>query len=256
MSFDFFDKVYCIHLPSQRERRNRIQKEFDEYGITDVTFVSATPPPVKFNMSNMRRNSRGEMGVNLSQIKAVVQALNDGAECPLFLEDDIEFDPSIKTTLQSIFNELPDEWGVLYLGGHPRGPVPARQAKQHSEHLWKIQRYSFADAYSIRRKHLHEFFEYWLENITQSDAMYDFILGEFAGKVGGYAAYPTLARQYAGPSSVTGQHDDKSTILPRAWASHIGPQNLTQDDRKSFDQWRKKHPGRWEQSLRNMAKKK
>jgi GR25 family glycosyltransferase involved in LPS biosynthesis len=256
VSFNFFDKVYCIHLPNQRERKTRLQKQFDEFGVTDVTFVSATPPPAKFKMSNMRRNSRGEMGVNLSQIKAVIQALDDGAETPLFLEDDIEFNPNTKQILASVFNELPSEWGVLYLGGHPRGPVPARQAKQHSEHLWKIQRHSFADGYCIKRPYLRSFFEYWCENITQDSAMYDFILGEFAGKVGGYAIYPTLVEQYAGHSSVTGQHDDKSTIVPRAWASHIGPTNLTNEHRTAFNKWRKKNPGRWEQSLKNMARKK
>ena len=162
----YFDKVYCIHLPKERERRSRIQKQFDEVGITDVTYVHATPPPAKFSMSNMRRNARGEFGVNLSQIKAVVQAISDGAQRPLFVEDDIEFKEYAGRFMNYIVQEMPEEWGVLYLGGHPRGPVPARRAtkEDHRDYLWKIQRYSFADAYSIRGDHLQKFFDYWCEN--------------------------------------------------------------------------------------------
>jgi hypothetical protein len=203
----------------------------------------------------MRRSARGEFGVNLSQIKAVVQAISDGAERPLFFEDDIEFiDPRFCTYA---IQELPEDWGVLYFGGHPRGPVPARRARlEGREYVWKIERYSFADAYSINGKYLQKFFDYWCENITRSDAMYDFILGEFAGKNNGYAVYPTICEQYAGKSAVTGQHDDKSSIVARAWASHIGPKRLVPRHKAIFEDWKRKNPGKWQQTLQRMAKKK
>jgi hypothetical protein len=203
----------------------------------------------------MRRSARGEFGVNLSQIKAVVTAIDDGAVTPLFIEDDIEFNEKSNSILQSVFNELPEKWDVLYLGGHPRGPVPARIAKQHSEHLWKIQRYSFADAYSINGTSLKRFYDFWCESITQENAMYDFILGDFAGLNNGYAIYPTLCEQYDSMSAVTGQPDSKNDILARAWAAHLGPQNLTPEHRQIFEQWKKKNPGKWEQTLRNQARK-
>ena len=255
MSFNFFDKVYCIHLPNDRERKSKIQKQFESVGIIDVKFVSATPPPAKFSMSNMRRNARGEFGVNLSQIKAIVQAISDGAQYPLFFEDDIVFNSWANEHINFIINELPNDWRVLYFGGHPRGPVPARRAKRYSDHLWKIQRYSFADAYCIRGEQLLHFYNFWLEHITQEDAMYDFILGEYAGANNGYAAYPILCEQYAGKSSVTNKHDDKSNIIARAWAAHIGPNNLVPKHKAIFDEWKRKNPGKWETSLRNMAKK-
>lgn len=257
MFSQYFDKVYCIHLPNERERKGRIQKQFDDMGFTDVNYISATPPPANFSMSNMRRNSRGEFGVNLSQIKAVVQAISDGAQRPLFFEDDIEFKDYAGRFCNYAIQELPEDWGVLYFGGHPRGPVPARRAvSQGREYVYKIQRYSFADAYSINGKYLQKFFDYWCEFITRDNAMYDFILGEFAGQNNGYAVYPTLCEQYAGKSAVTGQFDDKSSIVARAWASHIGPQKLHPDHKEIFKEWKAKNPGQWEASLKRMAKKK
>ncbi len=255
MSFNFFDRVYCIHLPNERERKNKISRQFDSVGIKNVKYISATPPPPKFTMSNMRRSARGEFGVNLSQIKAIVHAIADGAERPLFFEDDIKFADNTIDTLNATIKQLPRDWGVLYLGGHPRGPVPARQAKQHSTNLWKIQRYSFADAYCINGDYLTKFYDYWCENITRDDAMYDFILGEFAGQNNGYSIYPTLCEQEPGISAVTGKHDNKDSILARAWATHIGPNNLTQEHKQRFEKWKNQNPGKWQQTLQRQANK-
>ena len=253
--FDFFDRIYCIHLPNQRERHSQIKKEFESVGINNVQFVHASPPPAKFKMSNMRRNSRGEYGVNLSQIKAVVHAISDGAERPLFFEDDIYFTEGATLNLQSALKELPDNWGVFYMGGHPRGPVPARRAVKVGETVVKIQRYSFADAYSINGNQLRNFYDYWSEHITKDDAMYDFILGEFAGANNGYSMYPIICEQHPGISGVTLQHDNKDSIIARAWASHLGPRSLIPRHKKTFDEWKKKNPGKWEQSLQRMARK-
>lgn len=77
-NFDFFDRIYCIHLPHEQERKRLIDEQFASVGIADrVQFVHAQPPPKQFTMNNMRRAPRGEFGVNLSQIKAVVHAIND-----------------------------------------------------------------------------------------------------------------------------------------------------------------------------------
>ena len=133
MSFKFFDRVYCIHLPHEKKRRELIERQFDSVGIRDVQFIGATPPSKKFSMSNMRRNSRGEFGVNLSQIKAVVHAISDGAKRPLFFEDDVVFLRDTSELLSKALTELPDDYGVFYMGGHPRGPVPARKAQRFSD---------------------------------------------------------------------------------------------------------------------------
>ena len=240
--FDFFDRVYCIHLPHEKERKKKIQKQFESVGITDVTYIHTAPPSKGFSMSNMRRNPAGELGVNLSQIKAVVQAISDGAERPLFFEDDIVFDKAKLPILQAAIDELPEDWSVFYMGGHPRGPNLAHKV---SPNLVKIVRYSFADAYCINGSYLNKFFGDWCTRISAKNAMYDFILGEFAGATGGYAMYPIICEQYAGISAVTNQFDDKKQIIARAWASHLGPSEITPEHNKIFQTWKSKNMGRW-----------
>jgi hypothetical protein len=212
-TFDVFDRVYCIHLPNP-SRRTAIEEQFRVVGIKDVQYVYADRPPPEFEMSNMRRCGRGEFGVNLSQIKAVVQAIADGAQRPLFVEDDIVFD--------SKPFEVPADWDLLYLGGHPRGKVERAGAG-----LVRVGKFSCAEAYALTREALVEFFSYWCNRISKSDAMYDFILGEFAEKHLAYCVYPLVCEQRAGVSQVSGKLDDKRKLIARGWVNQYGRENVT-----------------------------
>lgn len=213
--FEFFDRVYCIHLPNPG-RRSLIEQQFERVGMRDVTYVHAAQPPQGFTMSNMRRSPSAEFGVNLSQIKAVMQAIDDGAEHPLFVEDDIVFHKDAGEMFIRAFQSLPFDWDVLYFGGHPRA-----KAQRVSEHLAKVGAMSFAEAYSIRRKALTAFVDYWFDRIGKPNAMYDFILGEFAAKRNSYCTYPLICEQPPGMSQISGTIDDKRDLVRRGWANNL-----------------------------------
>ena len=238
--FDIFDHVYCIHLPND-ERRERIEHQFERIGVSDrVQYIYADRPPTKFHMSNMRRGAGGELGVNLSQIKAIVTAISDNAQLPIFFEDDIEFRKDSIEQLTIALSELPDNWDMLYMGGHPRGPVPKWQASRYSSALAKIGHMSFADSYAMQRHTLLEFFGFWCDRITQPKAMYDIILGEFAGTVNTFCTYPILCEQYLSVSQVSGKEDNKSTIIARGWANHLGDDALPEHTEVN-EKWKNKN---------------
>lgn len=213
-SFEFFDKIYCVHLPEQKERKQLMDAEFEKIGATNrVQYVHATPPKYKqFTMNNMRRNPAGEFGCNLSQIKAVIHAALDGVSRPLFVEDDIQFEPDAEKVLSNAINELMDKWDILYLDGHPR----RAPAKKYSKHLAKVTRFCFADAYCIPREKLEEYIDWWLNRISKKEAMYDFILGDFAEKSESYCVYPPICKQRSGYSIIGQKHDEK-TYTTKSW---------------------------------------
>ena len=201
LTFDYFDRVYCIHLPNPG-RRKAMQAELDRLGIRNVEYVHARPPAAGFRMTNMRRAGGPEFGANLSHVKAVLRAVADGAERPLFLEDDVVFRLDAATLLATALAELP-AWDVLYMGGHPRETV-----SRFSPSLVKVGRFSFAEAYAISRKALLPFLEMWTDRIAGNDAMYDFILGEFAASHESYCVYPLLCCQPTA-SCKTGPHSSQ-----------------------------------------------
>jgi hypothetical protein len=189
-----FDRVYVINLPPRET-------------ALEGTRIYAKPPCGGFVMNNMRRNARAEFGVNLSHIKAIVRAIWDGAERPLFLEDDVEFIGEIPS--------LPLDFDVLYLGGHPRSPT-----RPYSDGVVRVGTFSFAEAYSLSRKALLPFYEFWCDRIGQKQAMYDFILGEFACNHIGYACHPVVTRQRKVVSHVSGDIDEKGHLVAKGWAAN------------------------------------
>lgn len=220
--FDHFDRIYCFHLPQETERKEIVTKEFENMGFADrVEFIHVTPPPKNFTMSNMRRNSRTEFGVNLTQFKAIVHAAIDGAQTPLFFEDDVTFRPDTHELLSAALSELPEDWDLMYFGGHPRGPLDPYRAKPYSKTLMEIGRFSFADSYTLSRNALLRFVDEWFERISREKAMYDLILGDFAAKCKTYCIYPQPVVQRVVRSGVSGKVEDKRPLIARAWKNHL-----------------------------------
>jgi len=209
-----FDAVYVIHLPDAK-RKQHIDAELAKAGLT-ATFVHATPPAPGFSMTNMRRNPRGEFGCGMSHIKAIAHAFAGGAQRPLFLEDDIRWRVDGLSRLRAAQAELPPDWDVLYLGGHPR-----EACHMVSPHLAKVGRFSSAEAYSINRKAIPAFLCYWCDRIGQPGAMIDFILGEFAAMNQGFAVYPTVTEQVPGPSLIGEKDEDKRPMMDKGWKKNL-----------------------------------
>lgn len=244
--FDFFDQIYCIHIPN-KIRRPLIEAEFQRIGIADrVQYVHATPPPKNFTISNMQgRGAVGNMGVNLSQIKAVVQSIANDAKHPLFFEDDVMFHENAHELLEKSIDSLPEDWDILYMGGHPTGPIFNPQAAKFSETLAKVGKFSFADSYAFNEGRAIQFFDSWCNGITKNDAMYDFILGQFSKNNNAFCTYPLLCNQRPNISQISGKHDDKSSIVARAWTHHLGDKYAAPEHTKIAFQWRTQNPHKW-----------
>jgi hypothetical protein len=204
--FEIFDRVYCVHLPNA-ERRKAIEVELARIGFGECRFVWADKPPKGFTISNMRRNPGAEFGCALSHIKAIMHAVADGARAPLFIEDDVVFGemPEIK---------LPPDWRVLYLGGHPREKVT-----RAGPNLVKVGRFSCAEAYAIREP--MRFLDFWFDRTTQPNAMFDFVLGEYAAGGESFCVYPTVTHQPPNWSSIGEKMDDKRALIARGWAANL-----------------------------------
>jgi hypothetical protein len=203
---ELFDRVYVVHLPNE-QRRAHMEAQLVAVGLS-ATFVHAEPPPKDFTVPNMRRNPRAEFGVGLSHIRAIVQAIADRAERPLFLEDDVSFLDYCVGPIR--------QWDVLYLGGHPRGPAQLVAAG-----IAKVNKFSCAEAYSVRGQLLSDLHRYWCNRVTRPDAMYDFILGEFAAAHDSYACYPVVTEQALFKSHIRGEIDDKRALVERGWRNNL-----------------------------------
>lgn len=212
--FHYFDHIYCIHKPDTT-RRETIEQMFAKIGAVGVEYVYADRPHGSFEMSNMRRAPKYEFAVNLSHSMAIAHAIADGAKRPLFVEDDIVFSEDAGEVLEKALKALPDDWDVMYMGGHP-----CEDVERISPNLVKIGRFSFAESYTINGVGaLKRFLDFWYNSIGQPQAMYDFILSRFAMD-NGYCTYPVLTHQPPGYSHISQGKDSKLDLVTRGWANH------------------------------------
>lgn len=210
---DFMIPVYVIHLPNP-ERKAKIAAELAKAGFDDIQYVHAKEPMRGFECNNMRRNPRGEFGCALSHVKAIVRAVTDSVDRALFVEDDIEFTPDGLKGLRSLYS-FPMQ--LLYLGGHPRGP-----AKKVCDGVVKAGLWSCAEAYMFDHNTMRKFLNFWLDRAGQPNAMFDFILGEFAATLDdAYALYPPATQQPPGWSHIGQKFDDKRELIKRGWETNL-----------------------------------
>ena len=214
--FSFFDMAFVLSDPITK-RKESSQEELSRVGIYGATYNYAESNP-SLNMNNMRRNPGIEFAVNMGHMKNVVHAIEAGAKRPVFFEDDIRFTTGAEEHLTFALSELPVGWAVLYLGGHPRKPV-----RRVGDYLVRVREFSMAEAYAINGKWLGAFFEFWCNRISQPNAMYDFILGEFAAATGeGYCVNPIITYQPDGWSYIGNKTDKKGHLIEKGWANNLG----------------------------------
>jgi hypothetical protein len=112
-----FDAVYCLNLDRRPDRWERFQNEIPaDWPFRPVERVAAVdgklaPPP------DWWTQGRGAWGCYRSHLRCIEHALNAGMESILLLEDDAKFCDGFAEKAQAFFAALPDDWGMLYLGG-------------------------------------------------------------------------------------------------------------------------------------------
>jgi len=116
-----FDKVICINLAERPDKREKMQKKFDELGI-EVEWFTA----VKYGFSNIIAESNSsnkkfnigqpnEVGCAISHYTVIKKSLLDGANKIFVFEDDIKFHNNFNEKLNNYWNDLPNNWDMILL---------------------------------------------------------------------------------------------------------------------------------------------
>lgn len=104
--FDLFDGIICINLDHRTDRWDLIQEQFNALGVLNkVIRLSAV------------QSYNGELGKARSHVKAVQIAQKKGWKNVLVFEDDAHLYRINIESLRSAFNNLDNDWSVMYLGG-------------------------------------------------------------------------------------------------------------------------------------------
>jgi len=114
----FFERCYCINLARAPNRWEEFQKR-----IAACNWPLAEP--VRFDAIDGKRvrphprwtEGGGAWGCLQSHLSIIQKCLHDGVKSVLILEDDAEPIADFSTKCQTFLENVPDNWGMIYLGG-------------------------------------------------------------------------------------------------------------------------------------------
>lgn len=134
-SFNQIPKYY-INLDRSLDRRNNIESEIKKYNIKNIERIEAFDGREIINLrkgeikgykyvnnSKINNNTKSELAITMSHLKAIKEASNNNYDNVIIMEDDIEFFLLSHSSInfREIVNNLPQECDILLL------------AHQHSE---------------------------------------------------------------------------------------------------------------------------
>jgi len=108
MSYEFFDKIYCINLKSRKDRYNLATQTFNKLNIHNVEFYITDKSP-----------QGGEYGCFESHINVIKKAYYAGYNNILIFEDDVKDSNYYDSKLLEIainFMKYNKQWDIFYLG--------------------------------------------------------------------------------------------------------------------------------------------
>ena len=223
-SFSFFEKIYCVHDEKNIERNLKIKKEFQNL---EINYVFANRPHPEFKSTNF--HYAGELGSTLSHLKLLCTAKTTAKNNILILEDDVELRRSInaKKILKTSIENLPNNWGALYLGGRPgRHGHDIEKINRVPSTLYQVKKFIGIFAYALNLKYIDPLILHYVDQIGQPfpDSTADMIINNFFIKnnIPQYAIYPFVISHLEGKSDIRQEYrkyDDD--FFESKWKEHI-----------------------------------
>lgn len=195
---DYFEKIICINRDIRQDRWAHFTHQCDRYGFSSDRFRAheGTMPDGSFN---------GNLGCTASHRGVLELIAHHGWERTLIFEDDVEvvepgrYGDHAKGRLpfqqqwEQIVPEIPDDWDMLYLGGHYGSPPISRV----SPHIIRIASMLTTSSYAVSRK-----FAYEVAPHIHSGGPIDSRYSEFMRFYKCYCVQPRLFVQYTNVSDL------------------------------------------------------
>ena len=195
---DFFDRVVVISLRRRADRMRRFLARvaacgwpFAEPQPFDAVDGSAVPCPRSW------KSGGGAYGCQQSHLRVIQDALMDGVQRLLVLEDDAEFRSTFARDAEAFIQSVPADWECLMLGGqHMAKPSPV------SEGVEKCRNTQRTHCYAVTREGMVTLAKLWSESVNHID----WDMGPCLGSRG---------KTYAPASFIVGQASSQSDINGR-----------------------------------------
>ncbi len=213
-----FDKIYCINLNKRKDRWKEITSHFNKYKI-DVERFTAIEGNV-FNWSNSKYTAgkpvafNGACGCIASHLSIWKLAKQNNYKSVLIIEDDCDLEEDFLNKFTSAYNEVPNDWDLLYLGGVHETLQGIFSPDKIGNKVVQAKRIITTTCYAMRDTVYDSAI-----NIIERDlpnpytAIDGYLASEIQPKYKTYAFHPPLAWQRASHSDIQLAHRDYATMM-------------------------------------------
>jgi len=147
---DYFGRVLVISLPGAEARAKRALAELRDKGLSDRATVFRAVDGRVSTPSDWWQSGQGAWGCMQSHYRLVQDALLDGMETVMAIEDDCIWQRKAGELAAEFLSQVPDDWGQIYFGGQHRTanrpewidgrPAVLRARSVHRTHAYAIHR--------------------------------------------------------------------------------------------------------------------
>ncbi len=116
----YFQRVAIISLPGAEDRAERALRELREKGLSETAVVVKAVNGRVMKPSSWWTSGEGAWGCMQSHYRVVQEAVMDGIESILVIEDDCVWGRDAAELAAEFLGQVPDDWGQIYFGGQHR----------------------------------------------------------------------------------------------------------------------------------------
>lgn len=195
---DIFDRAVVINLERRADRLEALREEFKQWPFVQPIIQKAIDGKRVPFPEGFKDNSPFTWGCLQSHRRALEDAINDGCESLIVLEDDTKFVPGFADKCRQFFNDVPDDWEIVFLAGrHHAKPTLIKNG------VLKANELQYMGCYGVRGKGLIELYKFWHK---WHDTHCDIAAQKWFGTRKTYTPFPFLAGHAGGYSDI-GLHD-------------------------------------------------
>lgn len=190
---EYFEHIYCINLKKRPNRWKEVLKEFEKINCKVERFEAVDGQ----NFKHLAQGNimPGDIGCIKSHINILKKMIDENIEKILVFEDDVVFEKDFNIKFKEYYEEIPENWDIVYLGGNNRKPLT-----KISDHIFKTTGTLTTHSYFINLKAARELYNIFLQWDYKIQVDNTFVEYQNIGNV--YIFRPHLAFQAPGYSDI------------------------------------------------------
>jgi len=198
----YFDRICLINLDKRKDRLGSFKAKVLPYPSLHGYVRYRAVHGDTVTVPGFFISGSGAYGCRQSHLRVLEDAMMDGINSILVLEDDVRFVPNFEEKLKAFMKVVPDDWEGLMLGGQSMNPGPSPTGIEGVMKCHDTQR---THAYALRGLGpMQDLYRLW----ARCDRHIDHWFGQWQIKHAVYQPDPWLCGQDESSSDISGRKDD------------------------------------------------